>query len=634
MSILQKITDGTVAALKSAFDKEVTVDTVSIQETRKDFEGQYTVVCFPFAKLGIGRPEAIGEGIGKYLQENLPEIGGFNVVKGFLNLSLSDAYWRGFFNDLDPETFVRNDYGAGRKVMVEYSSPNTNKPLHLGHLRNCFLGDSICRILEGNGFEVIRTCINNDRGIAVCKSMLMYQRYANGATPESTGKKGDFFVVDYYVRFRDDHEAEVVGALMEKGIDEETANLAVRGKSLAHPDMDKEEKKKAVGLAKKAVKEAGLDMAKLEYDAPVNEAARELLRQWEAGDAETVALWKQMNDWVYDGFNATYDLIGVHFDKHYYESDTYLLGNEMVDFGLEKGVFYQREDGSVWINLEDEGLDEKAVRRSDGTAMYITQDIGTAKVRHDDYDFEKHVYVVGDEQIYHFKVLFLILKKLGWEWYEGMYHLAYGMVDLPSGKMKTREGTSVDADLLVGEVTARAKEVTDEKGKTEGMSEAEQAELNHRIALAALKYFILKVDPKKRMVYDPQESVQLEGDTGPFIQYSYARARSIARKAEVLEARGDALKYTGLAPQEIDLIYQISKFPQASRAAAEGYNPSELATYLYDLAKTYNSFYQAVKVLNDEEPDAMVFRLRLCAVMAGLLKAGLDMLGIEVPEQM
>ncbi len=580
----------------------IELPTVEFQPTRKDFEGDITVMVFPMLRHVKANPVQIGEQIGSYLEKEVDAVSGYNVIKGFLNVVIDNVYYLDFFNGIksDPEYgFVSHlDKDA---IMVEYSSPNTNKPLHLGHIRNNLLGYSVAEILKASGKKVYKTQIINDRGIHICKSMLAWQRFGNGETPESTGLKGDKLVGNYYVAF------------------------------------DKAYKKQ---IAQKIA--GGIDPKVAEKEAPILLEAQEMLQKWEADDKEVVDLWKTMNGWVYKGFKETYKNLGVDFDTLYYESDTYLLGKDVVDEGLQKGVFYRKDDGSVWIDLTDEGLDEKIVLRSDGTAVYMTQDIGTAIQRVKDYpDVGGMVYTVGNEQDYHFKVLFLILKKLGFQWAESLYHLSYGMVDLPSGKMKSREGTVVDADDLMNDMTQTAAEISEELGKLEGYSEAEKQALYKMIGLGALKYYILKVDPKKRILFNPEESVDFQGNTGPFIQYTYARIQSILRKAEELDlqgvvASGDLLVglNAGLHHKEKELIKQLQIFPETIQLAAENLSPALIANYTYDLVKEFNSFYQQVSILGEEDGQKKLLRVALSRKVGEVIKSAFGLLGIEVPERM
>ena len=581
-------------AVKSLY--EVTLESVELQPTRKEFTGDVTVVVFPMLRQLKGNPVQIGNAIGEYLKGQLEEVSGFNTIKGFLNLEISDAFYVHFFNQIRGVEHYgfKQPYSAG-VTMVEYSSPNTNKPLHLGHIRNILLGYSVSRILEAAGHKVYKTQIINDRGIHICKSMLAWQRYGKGETPESTGLKGDKLVGNYYVAFDRAYKDEVLD-LVSKGMPREQA----------------------------------------EKEAPSLKEAQELLRRWEAGDPEVVALWEMMNGWVYDGFEVTYHDLGVDFDKLYYESNTYLLGKDVVAEGLEKGVFYKKADGSVWIDLSGDGLDEKIVLRADGTAVYMTQDIGTAIQRVRDYpDITGMVYTVGNEQDYHFKVLFLILKKLGYAWADHLYHLSYGMVDLPSGKMKSREGTVVDADDLILEMDQTAAGISEEHGKLDGFSEAEKKELYHTIGMGALKYFILKVDPRKRMLFNPEESVDFQGNTGPFIQYTYARIQSILRKADFdIEAGVDPSDLGALDPREKQLLKDLEAFPQVVEEAAAQYSPALIANYTYDLVKDFNSFYQQITILGEANAAHRRFRVQLTRKVGEVVRQGTALLGIDVPERM
>ncbi|MAU71960.1 MAG: arginine--tRNA ligase [Pseudozobellia sp.] len=569
---------------------------VEFQPTRKDFEGDVTVVVFPMLRYVKGNPAQIGEQIGEYLKEKVDEVSGFNVIKGFLNLVIGNQ----FYTDQFDEIASSENYGiasnlSNEAVMVEYSSPNTNKPLHLGHVRNNLLGYSVAEILKAAGKKVYKTQIINDRGIHICKSMLAWKRFGNQETPETSGLKGDKLVGNYYVAF------------------------------------DKAYKKQIEDLVTQ-----GVDKKMAEKEAPILLEAQEMLQKWEAGDEEVVSLWKTMNSWVYEGFAETYKNMGVDFDTLYYESDTYLLGKDVVADGLTRGVFFKKEDGSVWIDLTHEGLDEKIVLRSDGTAVYMTQDIGTAIQRVKDYpDVGGMVYTVGNEQDYHFKVLFLILKKLGYSWSSNLFHLSYGMVDLPSGKMKSREGTVVDADDLMNEMAQTAGEIAEELGKLEDYSEEQKLGLYHMIGLGALKYYILKVDPKKRILFNPEESVDFQGNTGPFIQYTYARIQSILRKAEEIGASGkDAKKITDLHPKEKELIKQLMLYPETIQLAAENYSPALIANYTYDLVKEFNSFYQQVSILGESDENQRFFRIQLSRKVGEVIKSAFKLLGIGVPDRM
>lgn len=580
-------------AVKSLFDS--VLPSVEFQPTRKDFEGDVTVVVFPMLRVLKGNPVQIGTQIGEYLETHVDEVSKFNVVKGFLNLVIADSYYLNLFNSIAGES----NYGYAQAnskdaIMVEYSSPNTNKPLHLGHIRNNLLGYSVSEILKAAGHKVYKTQIINDRGIHICKSMLAWQKFGEGETPELSGLKGDHLVGKYYVAF-------------DKVYKEEIQYLVAEGK-----DKDSAEK-----------------------GAPILLEAQEMLRKWESGDVETVALWKKMNAWVYAGFDVTYKNMGVDFDKLYYESDTYLLGRDVVKSGLEKGIFFKKEDGSVWIDLTDEGLDEKIVLRSDGTAVYMTQDIGTAIQRVTDFsDVNGMVYTVGNEQDYHFKVLFLILKKLGYSWAEKLYHLSYGMVDLPSGKMKSREGTVVDADDLMENMTSTAASISQELGKLEGYSEDEKQQLYKTIGLGALKYYILKVDPKKRILFNPEESVDFQGNTGPFIQYTYARIQSILRKAAENEVSTGLDLTFELHEKEKELLKQIRLFPETVLLAAENYSPAVVANYTYDLVKEFNSFYQQVSILGESDDNKKSFRIQLARKVGEVIQDSFRLLGVDVPERM
>lgn len=591
MNIQNVIDTNVKKGFLALYDTEL--PTVEFQATRKEFDGDVTVVVFPMLRFKKGNPVQIGEDLGGYLVANVKEIKDFNVVKGFLNLVISDEFYLNFFHSIykDIHFGIATLHTDEKAVMVEYSSPNTNKPLHLGHVRNNLLGFSVAEIIKATGKKVYKTQIINDRGIHICKSMLAWQKFGNGETPTSTGLKGDKLVGNYYVKFDQEYKKEI-------------ARLIADGKN-------EEDAKK---------------------EAPILLEAQEMLRKWEAEDAATVALWKEMNGWVYDGFEATYSNMGVNFDTLYYESDTYLLGKDVVTQGLEKGVFYRKEDNSVWCDLTAKGLDEKIVLRSDGTAVYMTQDIGTAIQRVKDYtDVGGMVYTVGNEQDYHFQVLFLILKKLGFDWAKQLHHLSYGMVDLPSGKMKSREGTVVDADDLIDEMTATAKEISEELGKLEGYSESEKEELYKIIGLGALKYFVLKVDPKKRILFDPKSSVDFQGNTGPFIQYTYARIQSIIRKANFDYSSMVTIE---LHEKEKELLKQLEVFPETIQQAATNYSPAIIANYTYDLVKEFNSFYQNVSILGEENKDKKIFRVQLSNKVAQTIKTAFSLLGIQVPERM
>jgi arginyl-tRNA synthetase len=592
MTLSQILKPSIEKAIQALFD--IVIDKVEFQTTRKEFEGDITMVIFPLLKVVKSNPVELGNKIGNYLVENVLEVSSFNVVSGFLNIVISDEYYLNFFNE------IRNDLKFGfvtpnpddKAIMVEYSSPNTNKPLHLGHVRNNLLGYSVAEIIRASGKKVYKTQIINDRGIHICKSMLAWQKFGNGETPESTGLKGDKLVGNYYVAF-------------DKAYKEQISELMASGKT-------EDEAKK---------------------QAPIIIEAQEMLLKWEAGDTEVMALWKTMNQWVYDGFATTYTNLGVNFDSYYYESNTYLLGKDVVQIGLEKGVFEKDPDGSVWIDLTVEGLDRKIVLRSDGTAVYMTQDIGTAIQRVKDFpDVGGMVYTVGNEQDYHFKVLFLILQKLGFEWSKNLFHLSYGMVDLPSGKMKSREGTVVDADDLMNEMNETAQKIAEDLGKLDSYSSEEKTKLYKTIGLGALKYYILKVDPKKRILFDPEESVDFAGNTGPFIQYTYARIQSIIRKANFDFSNTSGI--ITLHEKEKELVKQLELFPEVIQNAADNHSPALIANYTYDLVREYNSFYQAVSILGEEDLDKKIFRVQLSKKVAETIASAFSLMGIDVPERM
>lgn len=592
MSLQQILTSQIQQAVQSLFD--ISIEKVEFQATRREFEGDITMVVFPLLKMIKGNPLEIGTKIGNYLVEHTAEISKFNVVAGFLNLVVADAYYLQFFKDIkedDMYGYVQPEADQ-KAIMVEYSSPNTNKPLHLGHIRNNLLGYSVAEIIKASGKKVYKTQIINDRGIHICKSMLAWQKFGEGQTPESTGLKGDKLVGNFYVAF-------------DKAYKSEINDLMAQGKT-------EEEAKK---------------------QAPLMIEAQNMLLKWEAGDKEVVELWKKMNQWVYDGFATTYKNLGVDFDSYYYESNTYLLGKDVVEEGLKQGVFFKKEDGSVWIDLTDDGLDEKLVLRADGTSVYITQDIGTAIQRVKDFpDVGGMVYTVGNEQDYHFKVLFLILKKLGFEWASQLYHLSYGMVDLPSGKMKSREGTVVDADDLMHDMTVTAKNISEELGKLEGYSEEEKTALYQTIGSGALKYYILKVDPKKRILFNPEESVDFAGNTGPFIQYTYARIQSILRKSAFDYSKPVAMD--AIHEKEKEIIKALALFPDVIQNAAASHSPALIANYTYDLVKEYNSFYQSVPILGEEDEVKKIFRVQLSDKVGKTIKNAFRLLGINVPERM
>ena len=594
MSLQDILSKHIIEAVKTVYKQDLV--SIEFQATRKEFVGDITVVIFPMLRIVKGNPVQIGESIGQYLVDNVNEVTGFNVIKGFLNLEIIDAFYVDFFNKIVTDT----RYGFAtpkpedKAVLVEYSSPNTNKPLHLGHVRNNLLGYSVAEILKASGKKVYKTQIINDRGIHICKSMVAWKLFGNNETPESTELKGDKLVGNYYVKFDQEYKKEVQD-LIDQG-------------------QTQEEAKKNTTILK---------------------SAQDMLLKWEAGDEETVSLWNKMNAWVYDGFDTTYKNLGVDFDKLYYESETYLLGKEFVTEGLKTGVFFKKEDGSVWCDLTDEGLDEKIVLRSDGTAVYMTQDIGTAIQRVKDFpDVGGMVYTVGNEQEYHFKVLFLIIKKLGFDWAKNLYHLSYGMVDLPSGKMKSREGTVVDADDLIDEMASTAGEISQDLGKLDGYSDDEKQELYKVIGLGALKYYILKVDPKKRILFDPKESIDFQGNTGPFIQYTYARIQSILRKANVDTTVLLNAEYVSMHEKEKELIKQIQLFEEVIQNAASNFSPALIANYTYDLVKEFNSFYQNVSILGADTDNEKLFRIQLSKVVANIIKNAFGLLGIQVPERM
>lgn len=616
MDIIKNIQQAAAEGVSTLFGQPVSPQDIALTPTRKEFAGDYTIVVFPFTKFVKKSPDTIGQELGEYLKTHLPAVADFNVVKGFLNLVLSDTVWSGFLK----ENFERADYGrhpsTGEKVMVEYCSPNTNKPLHLGHVRNILLGESTARILEAAGYDVVRVQIINDRGIAICKSMLAWQKYAGGATPESTGTKSDHFVGDYYVAFEKRFREEYLHWQQS-----ETADSVYE----AH---------KKDGQTKEQFFKDYKDKYFNDYSTLGREAS-EMLRSWEAGDPETVALWEKMNGWVYAGFEETLTAIGASFDKYYYESETYLLGKGMVEKGLAEGVFYKKDDGSVWVNLEDVGMDQKVLLRRDGTSVYITQDLGTARLRYDDFGISRMVYVVADEQNYHFQALFEVLKKLQEPYSGGLYHLAYGMVNLPSGRMKSREGTVVDADDLMEEVIAEARAGSQERGSLADLPLEEQESIVRRIGLAALKFHIIKVTPRKSMVFDPTESVDLQGQTGPYIQNAYVRIRSVLRKAEEDGISGSALQeYTVLQEQEKELIRSLYEFPDLVARAAAEYDPSHVAGYAYNLAKAFHKFYHDHSILRAESEAAKAFRLQLSRMVAQVLQTAMDLIGIEMPEKM
>ena len=597
MVIEQQITGAVIAGIKALYGADVTATQIQLQKTKREFKGHLTLVVFPFLRISKKSPETTGQEIGEYLLQNEPAIAAYNVIKGFLNLTIASSCWIDLLNDIHQQAHYGITPATDQSplIMIEYSSPNTNKPLHLGHVRNNLLGYSLSEILKANGNRVVKTNIVNDRGIHICKSMLAWQKWGNGITPEKAGKKGDHLIGDFYVLF-------------SNKLKEETAAL------------------EATGLSKEEA----------EAQSPLMAEAREMLRKWEAGDPEVRSLWEMMNSWVYAGFDETYRMMGVDFDKIYYESQTYLEGKQKVLEGLEKGIFYRREDGSVWANLTGEGLDEKLLLRADGTSVYMTQDIGTAKLRFDDYPINKMIYVVGNEQNYHFQVLSILLDKLGFEFGKGLVHFSYGMVELPEGKMKSREGTVVDADDLMEEMINTAGEISQELGKASEMTEEEAKQIARIVGLGSLKYFILKVDPRKNMTFNPKESIDFNGNTGPFIQYTYARIRSVLRKAAESDIVLPETLPTGytLSEKEENLIQMLADYASVVREAGSAYSPALIANYTYDLVKEYNQFYHDFSILREEDEALKRFRLVLSANVAKIVKSGMALLGIEVPERM
>lgn len=605
MNIEQQLTADVRAAIKALYGQEVPDNLLQLQKTKREFEGHLTLVTFPLLRISRKKPEETAQEIGQYLQENSDAVAAFNVVKGFLNLVVAPQKWVELLEVIDADDhygFVKPTE-ASPLVMIEYSSPNTNKPLHLGHVRNNLLGWSLSQIMEANGNRVVKTNIVNDRGIHICKSMLAWLKYGNGETPQSSGKKGDHLIGDYYVAF-DKHYREQVKELKAKFI--------------------------AEGIAEEEAE------TRAKNEAPLIVEAHEMLVKWEQGDKEVRDLWRKMNAWVYEGFDETYKALGVGFDKIYYESDTYLEGKEKVDEGLQKGIFYRRPDGSVWADLTKEGLDEKLLLRADGTSVYMTQDIGTAKLRFQDYPIDKMIYVVGNEQNYHFQVLSILLDKLGFEWGKSLVHFSYGMVELPNGKMKSREGTVVDADELVAEMVRQARETADESGKFADMPEEEKAQVARIVGMGALKYFLLKVDARKNMLFNPEESIDFNGNTGPFIQYTYARIRSILRKAAEagIEVPAQLPTDVELSVKEEALVQHVADFANVVRQAGQEYSPSSVAAYCYDLVKEYNQFYHDFSILREEDAKKKAFRLVLSKNVAKVVRLGMSLLGIEMPERM
>lgn len=628
-----RIEAGAIAALKELYSLDI--EAVDLQQTRKDFEGDLTIVVFPYLRASKKGPEQTAEQLGEHLVNVVDEISAYNVVKGFLNLVISDAYWAGQLNDIRTVENYGVQPEGDELVLVEYSSPNTNKPLHLGHIRNNLLGYSVAELLKAAGKQVKKVQIINDRGIHICKSMLAWQKFGNGETPESTGMKGDKLVGKYYVEFDKAHKKEAA-ELANKIAQDQGLDLNVSEKIKELKEKGKSKEEELTDEEKQLLSTLQEILDKATNEAPILQEARTMLKQWEDGDAEVVALWEKMNGWVYEGFEETYKNLGVDFDKYYYESNTYLLGKKVVEEGLAKGVFEKDPDGSVWIDLTADGLDRKLLLRKDGTSVYMTQDIGTAIQRSEDFDLDGMIYTVGNEQDYHFKVLFIIMDKLGYEWAKNLYHLSYGMVDLPSGKMKSREGTVVDADDLMQEMEDTAREISEELGKTEGMTEDEKASLYHMVGMGALKYFMLKVDPKKRMMFNPEESVDFQGNTGPFIQYTHARIKSLLRrgKTEGIWPIEGTTAYTELQPTERELVKLLVQFPEIITSAADEHSPAVVANFVYEVVKAYNALYQQLPILIDENKDAVVFRLNLSETTANVVKTGMRILGIDVPERM
>ncbi|MBI9068804.1 MAG: arginine--tRNA ligase [Salinivirgaceae bacterium] len=597
MEILSLLKEKVQTGINDLYGAEADEKQIQFQQTRKEFEGDFTLVVFPFLSISKKNPVQTANDIGTYISANVSEVESFNVVKGFLNLKFTNSFWIGFLNRIAAKTNygIKNEGESGKTVMVEYSSPNTNKPLHLGHVRNNLLGYSVAELLKANGHKVFKVNLINDRGIHICKSMLAWQKWGNGETPESTGKKGDKLVGDYYVKFDQEYKKEIAEFIAQ-----------------------------------------GLKIEEAKDKAPLILEAREMLRKWEAGDREVVELWKTMNNWVYAGFDVTYATMGVDFDKIYHESETYKLGKAIVLDGLEKGILIQKEDGSVWADLTEDGLDQKILLRADGTSVYMTQDIGTAHQRFSEFKLDNHLYVVGNEQNYHFQVLKLVLKKLGYSWADHMQHLSYGMVELPEGKMKSREGTVVDADDLIAEMIKTAKETSQELGKLDGYSDEEIVNISKMVGLGALKYFILKVDPKKTMMFNPKESIDFNGNTGPFLQYTHARIKSIIRKASDagIEVVSEINQNILLDKKEQDLVKQIANYPSAIEEAGNNYSPAVIANYIYELAKEYNQFYHDHHIMNEVNKDVQNFRLFISSKVAAIIKSSTKLLGMEVPERM
>ena len=597
MSIEERLISAVVQGIKELYGADVPAEQVQLQKTKREFDGHLTVVVFPFLRISKKAPEATGEELGEYLVKNESSVSEFNVIKGFLNLTISTSSWVGLLNTIhsDDNYGIKTAGPDSKLVMIEYSSPNTNKPLHLGHIRNNLLGYSLANIMEANGYKVVKTNIVNDRGVHICKSMLAWQKYGEGETPESSGKKGDHLVGDYYVAFDQHYKAEL-----------------------------------------KKLQEGGMSLEEAEASSELMKEVREMLVKWEANDPEVRQLWATMNGWVYDGFDVTYKKLGVDFDKIYYESETYIEGRDKVVDGLDKGLFFKKEDGSVWADLTEEGLDQKILLRADGTSVYITQDIGTAKLRFSDYPIDQMIYVVGNEQNYHFQVLSIILDKLGFEWGKDLVHFSYGMVELPDGKMKSREGTVVDADDIIEEMVNTAREMSDELGKLDQCTEEEADNISRIVGLGALKYFILKVDARRNMTFDPEESIDFNGNTGPFIQYTHARIQSVLRNAAKANIEIPAKLNTeiSISEKELGLVQLLAEFATVVQQAGEDYSPSGIANYVYELVKEYNQFYHEFSILREEDEELKLFRLVLSKTVATTVKKGMKLLGIEVPDRM
>ena len=626
MNIVSTLQNAVAQAVEQLYGEATDPGKVLVNPTPPDFTGDYSVVIFPFVKIAKKSPDAAAAEIGEYLAKNVEDIKAFNIVKGFLNLEISDAYWQGFLKSVTTDSAYGQRPRNGKKVMVEFSSPNTNKPLHLGHIRNILLGWSCSNILQAVGYEVVKTQIINDRGVAICKSMISWLKFGEGKTPESTGIKSDHFVGDWYVLFEQKSKAEY-----------EAWQQSAEAKALFESKRKPEQSAFVETMANKSEKDFFKDFKNKWFNeySTLGAEVREMLLKWEAHDPETLALWKKMNDWVYAGFDQSYGDLGVSFDKLYYESETYLLGKDIVEDGLSKGVFFKKEDGSVWVDLTDAGHDQKVVLRADGTSVYITQDLGTARMRHAELGCERYIYVVADEQNYHFQVLFETLKRLEEPYAAGLHHLSYGLVELPTGRMKTREGTVVDADDLIAEVIRIATEQSKDRGEAETLSEEEKQENLRRVGMGALKFFIVKVHPKKKMIFNPEESVDLQGQTGPYIQYSYVRINGLMQRVEKEGIDlSNAAQYDNIQPQEKELLVALQDYPNVVLNAAEEYDPSLVANFSYDLAKKYHRFWHDLSVFNAETPEARAFRLTLSRGVGQVLKSSMGLLGVEMPERM